>query len=225
VADNSIAAELRSGTGKGFNRKLRATGKMPAIVYGRGKATRSITLDPTLLSKILRASHSGINTLIDLRVGGAETTVLVREIQRNPENGAWIHADLFEIDLQQAIEVRVPLHIVGRPIGVENGGILDHPLRELEIECLPRAIPDSIEVDVSALDVGDSLHVRDVVLPEGATMLSDPDLAVASVVLPKAEEEAAPAAEAAEVAAEGAAAEGAAAPAAAEGEKSEKKKE
>jgi len=211
VGEYSIVAEERTGTGKGANRKLRATGRIPAIVYGRGKPARQVTLDPTPLAKMLRSADSGINTLIDLRVGGQETVVLVREIQRDPVSGRWIHADLFELDLQKTIEVRVPLHIVGKPKGVENGGILDHPLREVEIECLPRAIPDSVEVDVSDLDVGDSIHVRDLALPEGATMLSDGDLAVASVVLPKAEEEAKPA-EAAAVAAE-AAAPGAAAPA------------
>jgi len=204
VGEYSIVAEERTGTGKGANRKLRATGRIPAIVYGRGKPARQVTLDPTPLAKMLRSADSGINTLIDLRVGGQETVVLVREIQRDPVSGRWIHADLFELDLQKTIEVRVPLHIVGKPKGVENGGILDHPLREVEIECLPRAIPDSVEVDVSDLDVGDSIHVRDLALPEGATMLSDGDLAVASVVLPKAEEEAKPA-EAAAVAAEAAA--------------------
>jgi large subunit ribosomal protein L25 len=214
VGEYSIVAEDRIGTGKGANRKLRATGRIPAIVYGRGKAARQVTLDPTPLAKMLRSAQSGINTLIDLRVGGQETVVLVREIQRDPVSGSWIHADLFEVDLQKTIEVRVPLHIVGKPMGVENGGILDHPLREVEIECLPRAIPDSVEVDVSNLDVGDSIHVRDLVLPAGAKMLSDGDLAVASVVLPKAEEEAKPA-EAAAVAAE-AAVPGAPAPAPAE---------
>ena len=207
MGDFSIVAEERTGTGKGANRKLRATGRIPAVVYGRGKPTRQVVLDPIALGKLLHRSGSGINTLIDLQIGSAETVVLVREIQREPVGGSWIHADLYEVDLQQKIEVRVPLHIVGRPMGVENGGILDHPLREVEIECLPRAIPDSVEVDVSDLDVGDSIHVRDLALPEGATMLSDPDLAVASVVLPKAEEEQVVAAA---VVAEGAEAEGAA---------------
>ena len=207
MGEFSIVAEERSGTGKGANRKLRATGRIPAVVYGRGKATRHVTLDPTALGKLLHRSGSGINTLVDLEIGGAETVVLVREIQREPVGGRWLHADLYEVDLQQKIQVSVPLHIVGRPMGVENGGILDHPLREVEIECLPRAIPDSVEVDVSSLDVGDSIHVRALALPEGATMRSDPDLAVASVVLPKAEEE--PVAAAA-VVAEGAPAEGAA---------------
>jgi large subunit ribosomal protein L25 len=189
VADVSLVVEPRSGTGKSVTRKLRAAGRMPAVVYGRGKPARPVSLDPLALSGILRASQSGMNTLIDLRLDGRETVVLVREIQREPVSGRWIHADLFEIDLQQTIQVRVPLHFVGRPIGVENGGILDHPMRDLEVECLPRAIPDSIEVDVSALDVGDSLHVRDLTLPEGTKVISDLDLAIASVVLPKAEEE------------------------------------
>lgn len=218
MGEFAIVAEERTGTGKGYNRKLRVTGRIPAVVYGRGRQTRPVVVDPAALHKILKTSHLGINTLIDLKVGSHETVVLVREIQRQPVGGAWLHADLYEVDLQQTIEVRVPLHIVGKPMGVEKGGILDHPLREVEIECLPRAIPDQVEVDVSSLDVGDSIHVRDLLLPEGARMLSDPDLAVASVVLPRAEEEEKPA-EAAAVAAEGAVAEGAAAPVAKEGEK------
>jgi large subunit ribosomal protein L25 len=219
VAGTSLVAEERAGTGKGVMRKLRAAGRMPAVVYGRGKQTRPVVLDPEALSEILHGSQSGVNTLIDFKLGSYEAVVLVREIQRDPVSGRWIHADFYEVDLQQAIQVRVPLHFVGRPIGVENGGILDHPMREVEVECLPRAIPDSIEVDVSALDVGDSVHVRDLTLPEGATMVSDGELTVASVVLPKAEEER-PAEAAAVV--EGEAVEGAAPePAAAEEKKVE----
>ena len=153
-----------------------------------------------------------MNTLIDLKVGKTETVVLVKELQRDPVSGALLHADLFAVDVDKTIEVQVPVHIVGTPIGVEFGGLLDFPLREIEIECLPRAIPEQVAVDVANLQVGDSIHVRDIALPEGATMLSDPDLAVASVVLPQAEEEAEPA-EAAAVEGEAAAAEGAAAPA------------
>jgi large subunit ribosomal protein L25 len=217
VGDFSLVAEERTGTGKGVARKLRAAGRMPAVVYGRGKGSHPVVVDPKALSEILRGSQSGMNTLIDLRFGGRESVVLVREIQRDPVSGSWIHADLYVVDLQQTIQVRVPLHFVGRPIGVENGGILDHPMRELEIECLPRAIPDSIEVDVSALDVGDSIHVRDLTLPEGAKVISDADLAVASVVLPKAEEEKPIEA----VPVEGVVAEGAAEAPVAEGEKAE----
>ena len=208
MGEFSLQIEERAGTGKGVARRLRAGGRMPAVVYGRGKPTRAVSVDPGALASIMRSSHSGINTLIDVRLGGAEAVVLVREVQRDPASGRWLHADLYEVDLTRKIQVRVPLHLVGHPIGVENGGILDHPLREVEIECLPRAIPDAIELDVSALDVGDSLHVRDLPLPEGTELLSDPDLSVASVVLPKAEEVAPAAAEVAAV--EGAPAEAAA---------------
>jgi large subunit ribosomal protein L25 len=216
VGEFSIVAEERAATGKGAARKLRATGRIPAVVYGRGKTSRTVSVDPAALAQVLRKAHSGINTLIDLALDSGETVVLVREIQKDPVSGQWVHADLFEVDLQQTLQVRVPLHFVGKARGVEFGGILDHPMRELEIECLPRAIPNAIEVDVSDLDVGDSIHVRELALPEGAQMISDLDLAVASVVLPKSEE-AAPA-EAAAVAAEGAPAEAAATPAEGEAE-------
>jgi large subunit ribosomal protein L25 len=210
VSDASLTVELRAGRGKGVARKLRAAGRIPAVVYGRGRDTQPVTVDPAALSKLLHASHSGMNTLIDLSVAGRTSVVLVRDIQKDPVSGRWVHADLYEVDLSRTIQVEVPLHLVGKPAGIELGGILDHPLREVTVECLPRAIPDSIDVDVSALGIGDSIHVRDLVLPEGARILSDPDLAVASVVLPKAEEErvaeAVPAegAEAAAPAAEGA---------------------
>ena len=189
MSDVSLSVEDRAGRGKGEARRLRAAGRMPAVVYGRGQESRAVSVDPAALSKLLHASHSGVNTLIDLKLGDSESVVLVRDIQKDPVSGRWIHADLYLVDLTRAIEVQVPLHLVGKPAGIELGGILDHPLREVTVECLPRAIPDSIDVDVSALGVGDSIHVRDLALPEGARILSDPDLAVASVVLPKAEEE------------------------------------
>lgn len=189
MSDVSLTVEARAGRGKGEGRRLRAAGRMPAVLYGRGQESQALSVDPAALSKLLHASHSGINTLIDLKLGDSESVVLVRDIQKDPVSGRWIHADLYLVDLTRTIEVQVPLHLVGKPAGIELGGILDHPLREVTVECLPRAIPDSIDVDVSALGVGDSIHVRDLTLPEGARILSDPDLAVASVVLPKAEEE------------------------------------
>ncbi len=202
MPENALSATVREGTGKGVGRKLRAAGRIPAVLYGRGKASTAIALDPRLLEKLLAASDKGINTLIDLKVEGGpsalETVVLVKEIQRDPLRGRPVHADLYQVDLTQTIEVSVPIHVVGTAAGVAlSGGILDQALRELEIECLPRAIPDEIQVDVSALEVGDSLHVRDIVLPEGVKLISDPDLSVLSIVLPQAEE-AAPAAAAAE---------------------------
>ena len=144
--------------------------------------------------------------------------MLVKELQRDPIFGEPLHADLYAVDLTQALQVSVPIHLTGTAQGVSlGGGILDHALRELELECLPDAIPEEIAVDVSALDVGDSLHVRDLSLPEGVTLKSAPELPVVSVVAPGAEEE--PVAAEEEEALEGEA------PAAAEAEAGEAKAE
>jgi len=192
VGDHALSVEVREHTGKGMGRRLRASGRIPAILYGRGRESVTISLDPRLLEKLLAASDAGMNTLIDLSVAGRSDlggkVVLVKELQRHPVRGSLLHADLYEVDLSKAIEVSVPIHVVGTAAGVAlDGGILDQALRELEIECLPRAIPDQIDVDVSALKIGESIHVRELVLPEGVKLLSDPDLSVVSVVAPAAE--------------------------------------
>jgi large subunit ribosomal protein L25 len=189
VAVNALVAEVRDATGKGVARKLRAAGRIPAVVYGRGTESRAISVDPKALLQLLQKSGAGMNTLIELSVDGTAKTVLVKELQRDPVRGRPIHTDFYLIDLDQKVEVSVPIHLKGRPEGVELGGILDHPLREIELECLPRAIPESIDVDVSALDVGDSIHVRDLELPGGVSVRTDANLAVASVVAPVVVEE------------------------------------
>jgi large subunit ribosomal protein L25 len=191
VAENTLSAESREGVGKGVTRKLRAAGRIPGVVYGKRREPQSIHLDPTALEKLLRGS-GGLNTLIDLSVGDRTDTVLVKELQRHPVRGAFWHVDFYQVDLAQRITVDIPLHFVGKARGVEFGGILDHPLREIEVQCLPRAIPQFVEVDVSALEVGDSIHVSDLQLPEGVEVMTDGQLPVASVVLPAAEVEETP---------------------------------
>jgi large subunit ribosomal protein L25 len=120
--------------------------------------------------------------------------VLVKELQRDPVKGTLLHADLFAVDVDKVIEVAVPVRIVGIPVGVTfGGGILDFPLREIQVLCLPRAIPEDLPIDVAALQLGDSVHVRDIALPAGVQLMSDLNLSVVSVVAPKAEEVAAPA--------------------------------
>jgi large subunit ribosomal protein L25 len=237
VADNALVAETREGSGKGAARKLRAQGRIPAVVYGRKRAAQSIIVSPEALQKLLRGA-GGMNTLIDLSIGGASATVLVKSLERDPVRGKYLHADFYEVDLTQKVTVSVPIHLVGKAAGTDFGGILDHPLRELSIECLPREIPQRIDVDVTALQVNDSIHVSDLKLAPGLTVKTDGALAVASVVLPAAEEvapaateEAAPAegeAAAAAPAAEGAPAKGdakaAAAAPKAEAKGAEKKK-
>ena len=189
MAVNALVAEVRDATGKGVARKLRAAGRIPAVVYGRGTESRAISVDPKALVQLLQKGGAGMNTLIELSVDGTAKTVLVKELQRDPVRGRPLHTDFYLVDLDQKVVVSGPIRLTGRAPGVELGGILDHPLREIELECLPRAIPESIDVDVSALDVGDSIHVRDLELPEGVSVQSDVNLAVASVVAPVVVEE------------------------------------
>jgi large subunit ribosomal protein L25 len=191
VSENQIAVEPREGTGKGVARKLRAEGRIPGVYYGGGAEPRSIHLDARALDRLLTASSAGMNTLIDLvgaGLGGKQ--VLVKELQRDPVKGTLVHADFFAIDLAKAIQVSVPLHVVGNAAGLLMGGIIDHALREVELECLPGAIPEEIPVDVTPLEIGMSLHVRDIPLPGGVTLISDPDLSVVSCAAPAAAEEA-----------------------------------
>ena len=191
MAENILSAEGRDGVGKSVTRKLRASGRIPGVIYGKRREPQSIHLDPVALEKVLRGS-GGLNTLIDLSVGDRTDTVLVKELQRHPVQGAFWHVDFSQVDLSRKITVDIPLHFVGKAHGVEFGGILDHPLREIEVECLPRAIPEFVEVDVSALEVGDSIHVGDLQLPDGVEVMTDGQLPVASVVLPAAEVEETP---------------------------------
>jgi len=209
-------------------RKLRASGRIPGICYRRNAEAIPVSLDPKELDHLLRSASSGINTLIDLKVAGGGDfdgrQVLVKELQRDPISGAYLHADLYAVDLKQTIHISIPVQIKGSAIGVTlGGGILDHATRELDVECLPNAIPEEISVDVSSLEVGGSIHVRDLEVPEGAVILNDPDVSIVSVVAPVVVEE-----EVAEEEAEAEGVEGEAAPegetaAAPEGEAAEKK--
>lgn len=213
MAAFELAIENRNDTGKGVARKLRATGKIPGICYSPGEDAKPIALDPRALDRLIRSSSAGMNTLIDLKGGDSldGTVVLVKDIQRDPVKGNALHADLYAIDVNKAIHVSVPIQLDGEAKGVKlDGGILDQALREVELNCLPRAIPEEIRCDVSALELNDSLHVRDLILPDGVELLTDGDLSIVSVATPKEVEEATPDVEetAEAAAAEGAAAEG-----------------
>lgn len=224
MSETALVVESRANTGKGAVRKLRAAGRIPAILYGQGKESVPLTIDPRALEKVLRTG--GANTLLDLTVEGrtdlGSPVALVKELQRDPLRGTILHADLYQVDLTKTVEVEVPIHLTGKAKGIDFGGILEHSLREVALECLPRSIPASIEVDVTNMEIGDVIHVRDLTLPTGVSLLSDPDLGVVHVALPAAEEtpataaaDAAPAEGAAATPAAGAAA--AAAPAAKKG--------
>jgi large subunit ribosomal protein L25 len=189
VAVNALVAEAREATGKGIARRLRAAGRIPAVVYGRGVESKAISVDPNGLQRLLQSGGAGMNTLIELSMDGETRTVLVKELQRDPVRGRPLHSDFYLVELDKTVEVSVPIRLLGRPEGVELGGILDQPLREIELECLPRAIPESVDLDVSGLEVGDSIHVRDLELPEGVSVRTDVNLAVASVITPVVVEE------------------------------------
>jgi large subunit ribosomal protein L25 len=217
VADYQLAIERRTSRGKGAARKLRASGRIPGVFYSGAAVAFAVDLDPRALEHVISTSAAGMNTLIDLSGGGEldGKLVLVKDVQRDPVKGTLLHADFYGVDVKKVIQVSVPIRLTGTPIGVSlNDGILDHSLRELELSCLPQAIPEEIVADVSALEIGNSLHVRDLTLPEGVELESDPDLPVVSVVPPRVEEEAVPTEEAAAegeaaAAGEGAEAEGA----------------
>ena len=199
--DATLQAEKRSTRGKNEARRLRAAGKIPAVVYGaeKGKAVE-IAVDPKELMRILH-SESGVNTLIGLELDGGNTRVLVKEYQLDPITHKLLHTDFYQVAMDKALTVTVPIVLKGEARGVkQQGGIVDFVNREIEIEVLPGDIPENIAVDISELMLNQGVRVRDL-QTEGAKWkaISDEDMMLVHVVALKAEEEA-PAADAAAVA-------------------------
>src|SRR6266511_413674 len=191
----SLAAKPRTSTGKGGARQARFQGKVPAVIYGHGRDTQPLELEAKALEKALQGVEPA-STIIELAVDGKAVKTLIREIQRHPLRPDIIHVDFYEIHAEEKVTLKVPVHLVGNPDGVRNaGGVLDQVTREVEIEVLPENIPDRVELDVTALKIGDSLHVRDLQIPQ-ATILTSADLTIATVVPPRAEEVAVPGPEA-----------------------------
>jgi large subunit ribosomal protein L25 len=184
-----LVAERREGTGKGVARKLRAAGRVPAIVYGRGMEPIPVSVDAKELYHVLH--RGGANVLLDLVVDGKSHLALPREVQRDHIHNRFVHVDFLAVSRTERITVSVPIQVVGESVGVKAGGVLEHHLWEVEVECLPGDVPETIPVDVSALAVGDSLRVGDLVAPEGAEIVSSPDELVLAVVPPQAREVAA----------------------------------
>jgi large subunit ribosomal protein L25 len=188
MAEVRIKAELRPLSGKGVARKARARGRVPAVLYGRGMDNLSIELDRRELVTALH-TEAGMNVLLDLEIDGTTTLALTKELQRDPVQGTLLHADFIKIDRKQAVEVEVPVHVVGESAGVKEGGVLEHPLFTVHVRCLPTEVPEFVEADVSRLAIGDSLRVSDISDDRSFEILTDPETVVASVVAPVSEEE------------------------------------
>lgn len=188
----------RTATGRAAVRKLKAQGAVPAVIYGGKSQPESLQVDRRAISNLL--SHaSGENILVELEIEGESNNrvALVQEVQHSPLGGEVLHIDFHAVSMDEMIEAEVPLEPTGTALGVKTyGGLLEQNLRSLEIECLPRDLPDVISVDISNLNIGDSIHVREIPLPEGVTTRVNPELTVFSVLEPTVEEAPAAAAEA-----------------------------
>ncbi len=209
MARPKLKARKRSEIGTSSSKRLRGNGLVPAVIYGDGQESIPLTMDSKKLSKALHGG-AGEHAIIDLSIEGAgsekplEKTVIVKEVQHDYLKDSILHVDFSVITLDKKLVVKVPVVETGEAVGVIEGGVLQHIIRELEVESLPTALPDQLEVDVTNLSIGDSVKVKDMVAPAGVKILADPELVVITVTAPKVEEvEVAPAVEGEEAVAEG----------------------
>jgi large subunit ribosomal protein L25 len=205
-----LQATVREQSGKGPSRRLRAQNMIPAVLYGRREEKPiHLAVDPKALREAMKTPKR-LNTILTLKLNsGEERTVLLKEYQSHPVSHDLLHADFIDVRLDQKVVVRVPFKFVGTPAGVKDGGILQTPRREIEVQVLPADMPDSIEIDVSAMDIGSSLHLKDVTFPSGVVPTSRINFTIAALSAPEVEAVTPTAAEAA-AAATGAPAAGAA---------------
>jgi large subunit ribosomal protein L25 len=185
----NISATLRNTTGKGPNRQLRQSGRVPAILYGHKRAAMSLEVDPKEIFRILH-SQAGENTIFGLNVPGQErVNCLMKEFQLEPVSHRLLHADFYEVAMDQTLEVDVPLEITGEAYGVKSeAGLLDLVHREIRVECLPADIPEHFLVDVTNMKIGDMLRIKDLVVPEKVKILDDPETVIVAVEHQREEE-------------------------------------
>ena len=184
-----LKAEIRTKLGKGEVKKIRKAGLIPAVCYGEGEKSIHLEVQLQDLHKALSTSR-GENAVINLKISGGhikDRTVIVKEVQYDPIRDSIHHIDFQHISLTEVIKVKVPVHSKGESPGVKEGGVLEHLLWELEIECLPTQIPERIDVDTSKLAIGDSISVKDLILPPGVKVIQEPEELVIQVVAPREE--------------------------------------
>jgi large subunit ribosomal protein L25 len=187
ISKTELNAQARTETGKEVARRLRADGRIPAVLYGKDMEARSLSLDLQETEHLFRAI-SVENTILDLVIEGEKTPVqtLVREVQTFPHKPGILHVDFLRIQKGVAVEVDIPVHLEGTPVGVrEAGGVLEQMINELRVKCIPSKIPEVVSLDVTGLGIGDSLHVSDVELGEDVDLLADVTRTICNVAVPK----------------------------------------
>ncbi len=195
-----LKAQIRQGAGKGVSRKLRASGFIPAVLYGPGSNATSLSVRSEDLVDLLRTEkgETGFIKLIIQTDGGTlEKLSMIKELQTDPVMHSLVHADFYEIRMEHKLTMDVPIHLVGQPVGVKLGGELHQFKRDLKVACLPALMPKFIEIDISGIEIGHTLRVAEVKLPEGIEILDSEDAQIISVVAKRAAEEPKPAEEAA----------------------------
>jgi large subunit ribosomal protein L25 len=188
VAEIKLTARKRSGSGKGAARRSRADGKVPAVVYGHGMDPLPIEVDRREFVQALH-TDAGLNVLLDMDIDGTNLLTLTKELQRDPLRGTVLHADFIQIDRNEEVQVEVPLHLVGHAPGADEGGVLQQPRGMLQVRCVVTRVPESIEADISGLNIGDALRIAELPASADYQILDDPDAVVASVAAPVSEEE------------------------------------
>ncbi len=204
--ETKLAAQRREGTGKGVARKLRAGGRVPGVLYGHGEEPIALSVGAVDLLHLFHHG-GGANALVGLEIDGKSHLAIPREVQRDHIHSRFIHVDFLAVRRDEKIKVNVEVVETGDAEGVKMGGVVEHHLREVEVECLPGSVPERIEIDITALEIGDMLRVGDLTAPDGVEILTDPETSIISIITPAAlrteadlsvpGEEAAPPAEAA----------------------------
>lgn len=190
MAGLSLNVDMREGRGKGYANRLYAKGYMPAVVYGKGIGSIPVELSVRDLEAILK-TKAGRNSIIDMQIQGPEEQkqkVMIKDVEYHPIKRDILHADFVQISMTDKIQITVPLQLVGDAPGTAEGGRLEHLLWEVDIKCLPGGIPDNLTVDVSGLNIGDSINVVDINVPEGVEIMAEEDTVVARVAAPAAVE-------------------------------------
>lgn len=188
MEQKTLNASLREKVGGGPSNALRLQGRIPAVFYGKNQTPIHLSVDASELEKAV-STDLGLNTILNLKVkDGGAFSVIIKDYQADPVDRHFLHADFISIDLSKKIRISVPIKLGGRPEGIKEGGILEQVTREIMVECLPMSIPKNLEVDVTPLKIGQSIHMNDITLPEGVELCEKTNLTIASVVAQKEEE-------------------------------------